>query len=482
MVIMKRFLPVLLMILAFVYFRVNAVTSEKIISIMTRQPVQRSLFFAQLTPLTQTQTQNQTQTQTQTQPQSQGTQTQTQTQTQPQTQPLFIGFPMRITWKFKTNGPVITQPQADDHAVYCASKPGIVYAVSQTGGKQLWKTNLADVIEDAFVLRGGVLYIGTQRGQILALETKKGKIVWTRKVSDEPFQTMPVTDEKNLYFVSAKGTIVAVSLNKGATLWKFKMGGGCSTSPTLEGELVFAGCDDQILFALDRKAGFVKWKVPVGSAIKGSPLAGAGHVFFGTEAGFFYCLASADGSEKWRFKAGGAVRGVPMFYRDPDESSGLPDVLMTALDNFLYDLKIKNGGRRWLATTGSRVFNRMHFDRALIFVAPFGSTIVGYDPHTGIRVGDSNTSNRIRSAPMTANDRLFIGLNNGDLVCLTRTPPPPPEGQEDQTQSQTQTQTVPAVEEDAEEEEAEPETQTETQPESQTQTQSQPQTQTQPGV
>ena len=122
----------------------------------------------------------------------------------------------------------------------------------------------------------------------------------------------------------------------------------------------------------------------------------------------------------------------------------------------------------------------MHFDRALIFVAPFGSTIVGYDPHTGIRVGNSSTSSRIRSAPITSDDRLFIGLNNGSLICFTRTPPPPPEEQEGQTQSQTQTQTQTSTaieeEEASDEEEAEPE------PESQTQSQSQPETQTQPGI
>jgi len=154
-----------------------------------------------------------------------------------------------------------------------------------------------------------------------------------------------------------------------------------------------------------------------------------------------------------------------MFYMDQNDQQ-IKDVLFASFDNFLYDMKIKNGTRKWLSATSARVYNRMYFDRALIFLAPFGSSITGFDPHTGERVGDFNAQNRIRSSPITKADRLFIGLNNGNLLCLTRTPPPPPQTDEVEglvppaPPQSTSTQTA--------EEETEPETQT------QTQTQSQP--------
>jgi outer membrane protein assembly factor BamB len=186
--------------------------------------------------------------------------------------------------------------------------------------------------------------------------------------------------------------------------------------------------------------------------------------------------------EYWKYKTGGAIRGVPMFYKN-ERVNRIEDVFTSSFDNFLYSFKIKNGGHTWLSPTLSRVYNRMHFDRAVIFLAPFGTVVLGYDPHTGLRVGDFNAGARIRSAPMTANDRLFLGLNDGNLVCLTRQPPPPPETEgtqsqtqtQTQSQSQTQTQTQTQTEEEAE---APPEPMLESQSQTQTQTQSQTQTQT----
>jgi outer membrane protein assembly factor BamB len=163
--------------------------------------------------------------------------------------------------------------------------------------------------------------------------------------------------------------------------------------------------------------------------VKGSPIATGNFVFFGSDDTYFYCLHQETGQVLWKVKTGGAIRGVPMFYVD-EKDLVIREVLFVSFDNFLYDVKIKDGTRKWLAPVGARVFNKMYYDRALIFIAPFGGSVAGYDPHTGARVGDFNTKNRVRSSPVTDNDRLFIGLNNGNLLCLTRMPPPPPEGEE----------------------------------------------------
>jgi outer membrane protein assembly factor BamB len=151
-------------------------------------------------------------------------------------------------------------------------------------------------------------------------------------------------------------------------------------------------------------------------------------------------LNPADGKVKWIYAAGGAIRGIPLLYT-PKDATEPQNVVFASFDNFLYDLRLKNGGRKWLAASGSRVFNKMHFDRALIFIAPFGATISGFDPHTGRSVGDFNTGARVRSAPITAKDKLYIGLNDGKLLRLSRTPPPPPEEEQTQTiYSETETE------------------------------------------
>jgi outer membrane protein assembly factor BamB len=379
---------------------------------------------------------------------------------------------MQLKWKFRTSGPVIAQPQVDSTSVYVASKPGVLYRINQTDKKQIWRRNLGETIEEGLLLQNEMLYYGTEKGRIGAVDLAKGRDVWTQRVANESFLAQPALDEKNIYWVSKQGIISAWNKTNGQPIWRFNAESTCETTPFVTAKSVYVGCDNHALYAIDKTAGFVQWKFFAAQAIKGSPIAHNGIVLFGSEDTHFYAVHEKDGSIFWKYKSGGAIRGVPILYMDEDDRE-IKEVLFASFDNFLYNVRIKNGGRKWLSATSARVYNRMHFDRALIFVAPFGAALQGYDPHTGERAGDFNTQNRIRSSPMSSNDWMFLGLNNGNLLCLTRTPPPPPETESLETllpvstpSAQTTTAPSPELQEEEEEEEGEEE-------ENQTQTQTQ---------
>src|SRR5580765_3202846 len=124
------FAPIVLLLLA--YVNVNARTAHRLLGYFDAHSVGQPVFFAE----TQTQTnpaQTQTQTQTETQSQTQ-TQTQTQSQSQTQSQPLFIGFPMEASWRYKTGSPLVAQPQTDKSTVFIANKSGFVHRVNQVDG------------------------------------------------------------------------------------------------------------------------------------------------------------------------------------------------------------------------------------------------------------------------------------------------------------------------------------------------------------
>jgi eukaryotic-like serine/threonine-protein kinase len=458
-------------ILLFFYLSLNAKTSHRILGVLQAQVSESPQFYieksaddvtvgerlvAQLVTQTQRmlglpQTQSQSQTQTQMQ-----TQRQTQSQSQTQTQTLYIGFPMQLTWKFKAESPLIAQPQTDSTSVYCVTKSGVSHRVDQKDGNELWKLNLGDVVEEGILLKDKVLYVATQNGLIFAIDAGKGKQIWRQKVEGENFSTMPSADDKNLYLLSVAGTAISLDRKSGNIIWRFKALGECLTTPFLSGKELIFGCNDKNLYVIDTSAGFVKWKFMADAQIMGSPVASDTDVFFGDEQGKFYRISKGTHGQVWKYKSGASIRGIPMLYFD-EKKRRLEDVFFSSLDNFLYSLKIKDGERNWLSGTVARVFNRMHFDRALIFMTPFGSNVFGFDPHSGKRVGEYDAGARIRSSPNTTNDRLFVGLNDGKLLCLTRQPPPPPEGEGVQTQTQTQTQT-------------QMQTQTQTQTQSQVQT------------
>ncbi|PWT90761.1 MAG: hypothetical protein C5B54_06565, partial [Acidobacteria bacterium] len=284
---MKRnivlFAPILLLLIA--YVNLNARTSARIIYYLDQKSAGSPTYFVAA---------SQKQTQTQTKPQTQ-TQTQAESQSQSQPQTLYIGFPVELKWKYRTNSPIIAQPQTDSTTVYVATKGGYIHRVKQDDGTGVWKFNLGDGVEDAFLLNNGVLYVGTQRGFLFAFRADNGKQIWSQRLSEESFLTFPAISGNYVYFVGVHGTIVCLNAEDGDFIWKFKVNADCLTAPFVQNGLVFAGCNDRNFYALDAKAGFVKWKYIAGAEVAGSPIANNECVFFGSDDGYFYCLRIDNG-------------------------------------------------------------------------------------------------------------------------------------------------------------------------------------------
>src|SRR5262249_22230417 len=153
----------------------------------------------------------------------------------------------------------------------------------------------------------------------------------------------PEADEKHLYVAGQKSPILCLDRRKGAIVWKFKAPQSCTGLFVANG-MVYAGCLDKNLYALDALAGFVKWKFIAAAAIQCAPVANSEGVFYGSEDGYVYWLDAMKGTEKWKYKTGGAVRGVPMVYYDMRLEKDA-EILVVSFDNFLYSFRIKNGSR-----------------------------------------------------------------------------------------------------------------------------------------
>src|SRR5262245_29732630 len=319
----NKLLILVTLLLSIAYLNLNARASQRIVQLLQHKQRSEPEFFQNPTAdtsvgtkliaqiLTQTKPTQTLRTQTKTQ-----TQTQTQNQTQPQSQYLYIGFPAQLSWKYKTPAPLIAQPQTDEATVYVASKTGGVHRVNQENGQPVWRANVGDGIEEAFVLINRALFVGTTNGKILAISADTGKAFWRKQFDGESFITLPMADEKNLYFVSQKGSVVSINAKTGDPGWRFKVSAPCLTSPYVYNKKVFVGCSDKTLYAIDSQAGFVKWKFVAAADIQGSPIAGPEGVFFGSEDGIFHRLDAETGAELWKYKTGGAIRGVPMFYKN----------------------------------------------------------------------------------------------------------------------------------------------------------------------
>jgi len=111
--------------------------------------------------------------------------------------------------------------------------------------------------------------------------------------------------------------------------------------------VVYFGCFDNKMYALDAKTGEEEWDEPfeVGGAIAGKPLVENGKVYFGAFDRKFYALDKTDGSAAWAtpFTAGKWFWTEPIYYdyTDNDVDDGI--IYVGCLDNKVYALDSATG-------------------------------------------------------------------------------------------------------------------------------------------
>jgi hypothetical protein len=106
--------------------------------------------------------------------------------------PMFRGSPARsgvspgpavqrspeLLWRFKTGAEVSSSPAVIDGVVYIGSNDGNVYALDAATGKERWRFQTGGWVLSSPAVVGGVVYIGSYDSYVYALDAATGKERW----------------------------------------------------------------------------------------------------------------------------------------------------------------------------------------------------------------------------------------------------------------------------------------------------------------
>ena len=205
--------------------------------------------------------------------------------------------------------------------VFVAMQHGEVFALGPETGKEDWRRRLPTQLESSPLVIRTTVYLGTDKGDLYALDTRNGKVRWTYHASSQPVKTSPSYAAGRVYFADYGGTIHAVDAKTGKQVWSTptdgKLGsGGFYSSPMLVAGKLYIGRDDGGFFALDQGSGKILWSTDTGKPIIGSPAAAKTNgtpltVYIGNYAGTLYAFKAAGGGQRWKVNVGGAIPGTP---------------------------------------------------------------------------------------------------------------------------------------------------------------------------
>src|SRR4051812_25682636 len=135
-----------------------------------------------------------------------------------------------------------------------------------------WTYDAGDAIESSAAIADGVVYVGSQTGELHAVNLADGTAKWKYKASPDGIgESSPAISGGLVYIGDLSGTVHAVDRATGKATWTFKTDGEVKSSPVIAGDTLLVGSYDSHLYALASKTGKLLWKVRTDGYVHATP-------------------------------------------------------------------------------------------------------------------------------------------------------------------------------------------------------------------
>ena len=162
-------------------------------------------------------------------------------------------------------------------------------------------------------MSGDLAFAGTMSSQVMAIDWRKGAVVWTFEDPERqfPFNASPAVTGNKVIVAGQDKLVRALDAKSGKQLWKAATRARVDSSPAVVSGLVLVGSSDGKIHAFDLETGGTRWSFPVGAPITASPAVARERLVVGSEDGQVWCLDLRESSpaEAPRPPAGGAPEG-----------------------------------------------------------------------------------------------------------------------------------------------------------------------------
>tara|TARA_Y100000034_G_scaffold76072_1_gene91357 strand:+ start:1341 stop:2501 length:1161 start_codon:yes stop_codon:yes gene_type:complete len=290
-------------------------------------------------------------------------------------------------------------PTVYKDTAFVASRNGEVEAIAVSSGKTLWETDVRKEVSfwpwsdnDSAKLSGGILqaygklYIGSEHGEVIALDRETGEIVWRKTVPGEALSS-PAAGDGLVYVNLGSGKLLALHPDTGEERWRHEQ------------------------------------EVPA-LTLRGlsSPAAANGGVLFGEESGKLTVLIAENGYTAWSAEVATA-KGASEFERlvDVDTKPIVVGAIAYAIayNGNLAAVDVRSGNVVWKREYSS--YRDLSIEANVIYIVDSNGIIYALDKDSGIeRWSQSGLRGWYLTAPTVAGNYLAVGDQEGNLHWLDK--------------------------------------------------------------
>lgn len=302
-----------------------------------------------------------------------------------------VGNSLTLAWRTPSGGRVDTTPVSDGERIFCSIGKGRILALDLAGKKRWEKafTRMNDAgqemalrFEAPMVCFDGLVFAGSTRGTLFALDAANGGIRWQYEtggvIVGSPNRLMNRADAL-IVLDQGAGALHCVDIKTGKQRWKTEGVERCDGAPgvnesyiafgscqarlhvyaqdgthlkdidvggdaqiaggvVLDGTRAFAGVRDGGLLCFDLEKGDVVWSSDESQEPTfATPAVTESMVVYASDNGFVYAVKKEDGATVWSFETGGI----------PYSPVVAGDKVVVSADGRLYLLNLKTGTKQW---------------------------------------------------------------------------------------------------------------------------------------
>ena len=306
----------------------------------------------------------------------------------------------RLKWSFPTGDRIVSSPVLHGGVLFFGSDDGNVYAVDAASGRERWRFRTGGPVVASPAVADGLVLVGSYDGRFYALDEASGAPLW--KFTTEGERRF---EARGLHGFLPRTQTYADPFDV------------FLSSPVVADGAVFFGSGDGKVYALGLADGKLRWRLDTGEVVHASPAFADGTVYVGSWNSRLYAIDAKTGAERWRFQAGTdeLIHNQVGFQSSPAVAGGL--VYVGCRDANLYAIDAATGQERWrFPTHGSWVVGSPAVAGGRVFFATSDSSLVhAVDAASGKAVWQQTSGAYMFSSPALAGGVLLVGVLNGTL-------------------------------------------------------------------
>lgn len=338
----------------------------------------------------------------------------------------FGRIPLKECWKIENENINQVEIASDnDSIVYLSNSEGFIEAINTQTGEFFWKSEIGGEILPKIISDSSRVFIPSRRLSsektgslnsdkitIHSLSKSTGITNWQRHLSlpEAPSHTGEVFMLDNpykLFLITQSGNFITLSKQNGDILLEKKYVSPITTIPFLQGEKIYFGTRERKIKTYSIPTGHLSDVMSVPEIPKSILINKDSNLFVGDTAGNILLLDTRNQTVRWKTWTGAEVANVTKVKQG---------FLIVSLDNYIYLLSEKNGGRIWKKRlSGRSIGNPLIKENIAVFSTYGGSDAVLIELKRGKQINQLNVEedNYFTNNPKGFGDLVFFQTRRG---------------------------------------------------------------------